>query len=497
MSADLVEPRGVLAIVLGASKWPQSPNLPPSELFADSARHFANFLTAEEGFNIPSKNLLILFDAEQPPNEIDSSVSKFLIERQSELSVAGTPVRDLIIYYVGHGGFTPDDQKYFLAIRTTRKDREGASSIRMSDLARTLKQDAKDLRRYFILDCCFAASAFVELQSTGVTEATRVKTLSEFPKKGTALLCASSAHDVALAPRGEQYTMFSGALLEVLRSGDPALDSRFSLEQLGERVREAIKRKYPDNSVRPEVSSPDQREGDVADIPLFPNLALGSLQLRTRIGRLEKTMETVLGKVSNMDGAVGILAALQEKMAKVEAERGTVGNDDVSGLGNIRQAAEDKAWLRQSLPADVVIRLHGYRQAQIMALAWLSWSLLLCFPSLLSLLGLKIPLYIFQVRYRYSPLFWLVLSFALYFIWILFSEARRAKYIEIVGAPSAEGRETQPWNRLPEIIAMRATKTYRVLGSVGIASPLFEIGGALFLVTSLFYLVVVLFSSPI
>jgi hypothetical protein len=483
MSADLLEPQGVLVIVLGASKWPQAPNLPPSELFANSARHFTEFLTAEEGFNIPSKNLLNLFDIEQSPNEIDSSISRFLIERQSELSSAGAPARDLLIYYVGHGGFTPDDQKYFLAVRTTRRDREGASSVRMSDLARTLKQDAKDLRRYFVLDCCFAASAFVELQSTGVSDATRVKTLSEFPKKGTALLCASSAHDVALAPRGEQYTMFSGALLEVLKSGDPALDSRLSLEQLGERVREAIKRKYPDNSVRPEVSSPDQREGDVANIPLFPNLALESRQLRTRLSRLEKTVETILEKISKIDGAVGTLASLQEKIAKVEAQRGAVDSEDVSGVGSIRQGSLDKEWLRESLPTDIAVRLRRFQQGRIMGAIWLSLSALLCFPSLLSLVGFRVPMAVFQLKYVHNPLFWLDSIFAVFSLAIFISETWWARYR---GWPksSDEEKEGRPWERLPEVIAMRSTKTYNLLG-VYVVSPLFEIGAALFLVTSI------------
>jgi Caspase domain len=484
MSADLLEPRDVLAIVLGASKWPEAPNLPPSELFANSARHFTEFLTSEEGFNIPSKNLLNLFDIEQSPNEIDSSISRFLIERQSELNSAGAPARDLLIYYVGHGGFTADDQKYFLAVRTTRRDREGASSVRMSDLARTLKQDAKELRRYFVLDCCFAASAFVELQSTGVAEATRVKTLSEFPKKGTALLCASSAHDVALAPRGEQYTMFSGALLEVLKSGDPALDSRLSLEQLGERVREAIKRKYPDNSVRPEVSSPDQREGDVANIPLFPNLALESRQLRTRLSRLEKTVETILGKISKIDGAVGTLASLQEKIAKVEAERGAVDKEDVSGVGSIRQGSLDIEWLRESLPTEMAVQLRRFRLAALMGSSWMLLSLMLCLPLLFSLVGIRVPIPVFQFKYLHNPLFWLVSIFAVFSLVVFISETWQARYRVSQASPDEE-KEQRPWERLPEVIAMRSTKTYSPLGSLHIVSPFFEIGAALFVVTSI------------
>lgn len=356
----------------------------------------------------------------------------------------------------------------------------------MSDFARTLKQDARDLRRYLILDCCFAASAFVEFQGTGVAETTRVKTLSEFPKKGTALLCACSAHDVALAPRGDQYTMFSGALLEVLKRGDPSLDFRLSLEQLGDRIKEVIKRKYPDTAVRPEVDSPDQREGDVADIPLFPNLALGPLQFRERLSRLEKTIETVLGKLSNMDKSVGVLTSLQERIGKGGAERGRINEEDVSELGNIRQEVKDKEWLRETLPTDVEVQLRIYRQARMAGLIWVSWSILVCLPSLFSLLGLPIRLSIFEGPYFYNPVFLLVLVFAAYFLGIILRDTFASRLLKSL---QTYGEKAGPWERLPEVIAMRSTKTFPILGSVRIASPFFEVGGALFLVASLLYFI--------
>jgi hypothetical protein len=65
--------------------------------------------------------------------------------------------------------------------------------------------------------------------------------------------------------------MFSDALLEVLRKGDPHLGSRFSINELGGLVRLQLATMHPADWVRPEVHSPDQREGDVADVPLFPN----------------------------------------------------------------------------------------------------------------------------------------------------------------------------------------------------------------------------------
>jgi hypothetical protein len=72
---------------------------------------------------------------------------------------APAQLTDVIVYYTGHGGFTENDNKYFLAVRATRKDVTGGSGYRLSNLARTLNTYASDVRRFLILDCCFAARA--------------------------------------------------------------------------------------------------------------------------------------------------------------------------------------------------------------------------------------------------------------------------------------------------------------------------------------------------
>ncbi len=65
--------------------------------------------------------------------------------------------------------------------------------------------------------------------------------------------------------------MFSDALLNALHQGHYALGSKMSVSELGDLVIENLKRNYPDNWVRPEVHSPDMREGNLAVMPFFPN----------------------------------------------------------------------------------------------------------------------------------------------------------------------------------------------------------------------------------
>ena len=177
---------------------------------------------------------------------------------------------DFILYYTGHGGFTGNDQAYFLAVQKTRDGSEGATSIRYIDLASTIKRQAGKLRKFLILDCCFAAAAAVRSQSDiGQLQVRRVE--EELPQSGTAFLCSSSAKLVSIAPPGERNTMFSGALLGCLRDGIAGAGKTLSLEDVGNRARELIVEKYPGDLVRPELHVPEQALGDPAKVPLFPN----------------------------------------------------------------------------------------------------------------------------------------------------------------------------------------------------------------------------------
>jgi formylglycine-generating enzyme required for sulfatase activity len=270
VAGEAVTAPTTLAVLLGGSAWPKSPQLAASIAFASSARGFRQYLTDARGFGLPGANVLDLFDSPKTAPEIVEEIQNYLRQR---MSVGPTP-RDLFLYYTGHGGFI-GGRDYFLAVRSTIEGLEGTSSIRVSDLASALRNGARDLRRFLILDCCFAAAAFKEFQSTPGAAA-RLQTLDAFPRRGTTLLCSSSSRSVSIAPEGEPYTMFSGALLDVLRHGDTSIQTPLSLEDVGLRVGDLIRRKYDDRGVRPEVHSPDQRDEDIARIPVFPNAGLAS-----------------------------------------------------------------------------------------------------------------------------------------------------------------------------------------------------------------------------
>src|ERR671927_1338211 len=204
-------PETTLVIILGASDFPGAPQLSANEAFKNSAADFKHYLLNKDGFALPVANLLNLFDSPAPVEMQDNEIGAFLRARSKDLEGSQNPARDLIIYYVGHGGFfTPGDQ-YFLALRNTKEGSEIISGYPIYVLANQLKENATHLRRFLILDCCFAATAYQAFQS-GPLEVAKQKTLEELPSKGTALLCASGPRDPAKAPPGLRHTMFSGAL---------------------------------------------------------------------------------------------------------------------------------------------------------------------------------------------------------------------------------------------------------------------------------------------
>lgn len=327
-------PQQTLAVLLGASSFRHASSLAQGRAFYKSAEDFRDYLIAEDGLGLPCDNLNWLFDDSRSPSDQLQDIGSFLERRSAELKNGGTPPKDLIVFYVGHGLFSESDQAYCLAIRGLDERSKGLTSIRVSDLASIIKSQARFLRKFLILDCCFSAAAYKEFQS-GPIQAGRVKLLDEFPRRGTTLLCSSSAQDVSVAPEGLAHTMFSDSLLRSLRQGCPTLGPRISLNELGDLVKENLRGAYPDNWVRPEVDSPDQREGDVASTPLFPNAAY-VLQKDAEEAQRKAEAERVAAETAAWERADS------ERKAKRDAEevRQTAGVERAAARAKAQQREE-------------------------------------------------------------------------------------------------------------------------------------------------------------
>jgi len=265
-----IEKGKVGVILLGAQSFPNSVNYGSSEAFSNSYKKIKAFLTDDSkglGLN-PQTDILDLFDSDSSADAQDVSISAFIRDRKQK------KIEDLIIYYTGHGGYAPENGGYLLTIKSTRDDNPGVSSLTFKTLSITISKYATDLRIYFILDCCFAGEAIY--QSTSL-EIIKKQVENDFPSKGIAFLCAASKELPAIIVKERNITQFTEGLEKALREGSKIINNGYlTLREIEKITFENIKelnKTNPSEIIRPEVHSPDQREGDIAGIRHFPNYA--------------------------------------------------------------------------------------------------------------------------------------------------------------------------------------------------------------------------------
>ena len=314
MAKNNPDPKAVLAIVLGVSECPNHDGLDSIPNCANSAREFSRYLTSLE-FGIPADQVLACIDNDTSASLQMEEMAQWLSARKEDMHSRGVFATDLIFYYSGHGSFTAGDRAYYLATRRTKNGLEGSTSIRFVDLLQLLKNYAKDLRRYLILDCCFAAAG-VKLQTAGATIRRVVRTQEEqMPAAGTAMLCSSSSGDVAVALDAEKLTMFSGALLKALQLGNRNHNEKRTLSDLGSQVEEIIRTSYQDKGVRPELHVPEQTKGNIAEqVRLFPNATAIPISLRAR-----KPIASVIAELREMETALPEYVAVKLRRMKGDA----------------------------------------------------------------------------------------------------------------------------------------------------------------------------------
>ena len=132
-------PSRMLAVVLGASTFPNAPNLTESRAFDKSAADLKEYLSRPWSRSAHAQRTFPIHDSRSPSDQL-VEIASFLSRRKSQLENEGSRPDSLLIYYVGHGLFTRGDQAYCLAVRCTNGINEGATSIRACDLAGVVKE---------------------------------------------------------------------------------------------------------------------------------------------------------------------------------------------------------------------------------------------------------------------------------------------------------------------------------------------------------------------
>jgi hypothetical protein len=295
---SVFRPGRLLAIIFGASEWPEFPGLEGTPAFVNSAKGFQGYLKDTVG--VTDDNLLWLFDNAAGQTDIDKKIRAFLEERTKliEPAEAGDSSRgDVFVFFTGHGRISQDGRFQFI-LRSTTKENVENSGYLMRHLALALDHRVLSFRRWVFLDCCFSGAAHGDLmpQAGDSAAAMRQEADSVLPPKGTALFAACGGNVVALAPRNQGLTMFSDALLNVLRMGDEQLEERMSLEEINVRVERLIQDTHAAEGVRPILSAPDQNKGNTAKLPIFPNPAKRGLENRRVAKEIQDRLDSIINE---------------------------------------------------------------------------------------------------------------------------------------------------------------------------------------------------------
>lgn len=257
-AGEVPTPETTWFVLLGAGSYPRRADWTNPVLGA-SARALRDYVTSPMGLAVPAYQILDLFDDSAPAILQCERIGAFLRDG------AARSARDLILYYIGHG--TGD---YYLGVHHTERDREYLTGLDSEKLALVVHESFRRRRVNVIVDACYAGSGVKDWQGSAAELV--VKRMSKhLPRRGTSYLAAASKYDVALAPRSGTYTLFTGALLESLQHGIPAGPEQLTLYQIYERIRDRLSRRNQPGLPLPEIHAPRQQDGDVSQVPLFPN----------------------------------------------------------------------------------------------------------------------------------------------------------------------------------------------------------------------------------
>lgn len=266
-----------LIILFGASEYPKL-GLNNSESLKNAAESVNHFF--EKKLNKKDVKVLNLFDTDMSFSAIITKMTEFIASNDQK-----GETQNLIVYYIGHGGFGNNFEDYYLTIKDSDDIDIYQTSFPSKSLAKILKEHTSNFRRFLFLDCCFAAKTINGFQ--GPLQETVLSKSVENVQKGTAILCAANSNSPALMNEELKSTQFTYSLMQILNNGIEKESEYLSLQKITNHLQSYIKTRFKGESVRPELHDPEQDEGQVSQLSLFPNFA-------TKIVNMEETLETYI-----------------------------------------------------------------------------------------------------------------------------------------------------------------------------------------------------------
>ncbi|WP_405562692.1 caspase family protein [Streptomyces phaeochromogenes] len=270
----LPDPGASRAVLVGTSRYE---HLEPLPAVANNLRALADLLFSPLSLQLPAQNVIVVED----PAAAHTVVGAV---RQAAAEATDT----LVVYFAGHGLVDAQDQ-LVVALAHTEFGRI-ETGLPYDWVRQVLLLDSRAERHVVILDCCYSGLALGRMSAgAGLADQAAVE--------GSFLLAAAAETRTALAPVGETYTAFTGALLEALREGVPGGPALVDLGVLYRHLRLTMEaRGHPVPQARDRNSGARVALGrNQADLPAAPVAAAAGADAGERCWPDPHAIRTVTG----------------------------------------------------------------------------------------------------------------------------------------------------------------------------------------------------------
>lgn len=215
----LSDPSASRAVLIGCGSYQ---DLEPLPSVMNNLLRLQELLTSPDLWGLPASHCRLLSDPSSPAQVLDAV-------HEAALSAGET----LLVYYAGHGLLDQRTDELYLSLPESNADRL-YTGVRFEDLRRELVDVASAAAKVMILDCCYSGRAMIGGMEPSMEMADQARI------EGTYLMTASAENARAQAPVGEDFTAFTGELVNVLGQGLTDAPDYLSVETIYWHVRKEL-----------------------------------------------------------------------------------------------------------------------------------------------------------------------------------------------------------------------------------------------------------------
>lgn len=221
--SGLPDPQASRAVLVGVSDYTTLEQLPA---VANNIATLRQVITDADLWGLPDEHCTALLN----PTSID--------EVLDAVNTAASAASDALLFYFAGHGLLDDRSDLYLALPGSDSDRL-YRAVRYDDIRREVVGTARACYgKVVLLDCCYSGRALQGGMGGSVDLADHARV------DGTYLMTASAETSLALAPPSEEFTAFTGALVDKLKHGLPDGPDLLDMETLFYHVRADLQARH-------------------------------------------------------------------------------------------------------------------------------------------------------------------------------------------------------------------------------------------------------------